>query len=370
MSNDENLAKYKNTADSLVFNKSNILYGIDVMKAKSRESKMNGLIVVEGNVDEISMVKNGFVNTVACMGTALTQFHAKTFARFGDQIYLCLDGDSAGQKAALRSLPILTEGGLSVRVVTIPDSLDPDDYLRKFGADSMAELIKNAVSAVDFRLDCLAVNAKTDDNIGKAKYIKDAIKILNEFETPAEKELYLPKVSAVAGVPIESLRASLNAKTAKSQPVVVVNNIETTTGGMAAVGSGGAPAYNKAQSFVTACIIEKKPFVLSGVELPKLRNPLYDKLCQFALADYDGWVKGKIYNGEFSENDLKNLESVVEYPFNDIGGSEEQKELFDADLKYLRNAEINEQIAELEKQGLEPIAFMKKKQELLKGKKQ
>lgn len=374
MSSADNLAKYKNTADSLVFNKSNIVYGIDVMKQKYRESKADGLIIVEGNVDEIAMVKNGFVNTVACMGTAMTQFHAKIFARFSDQIYLCLDGDSAGQKAILRSIPILEKELLSVRVAAIPDGLDPDDYLKKFGPDKMRSLINNAVSAADFRLDYLAKNTKIDDNIGKAKYIKDAIKILSEFDTPAERELYLPKVAAVAGVPVDSIRGSLPRQKGKKQLLVDSNIIETTTG------SGGvntayladadtrrcAPAYNKAQWFVTACIIEKKPFVSMPIDLPKLNNALYDKLCRKALENYDKWTKGNIYE-EFAGEDLKNLENVIEYSFDKVGGIDKQKETFLDDLRYLWNAEIENEIAELSKNITDPVAYAKKIKEL-KGK--
>lgn len=361
MSSADNLAKYKNTADSLVFNKSSILYGIDVMKQKYRESRQDGLIVVEGNVDEIAMVKNGFVNTVACMGTAMTQFHAKIFARFTDQIYLCLDGDSAGQKAALRAIPVLEAEFLSVRVVVIPDELDPDDYLKKFGADKMRVLINNAVSATDFRLDYLAKGIKTDDNIGKAKYIKEAIKILNEFDTPAERELYLPKVVAVAGVPVDSIRGSFTRQKGKIQQVVDDNIIKTTIGG------GVNPAYNKAQWFVTACIIEKKPFVKVPIDLPKLTNPLYDKLCRRALGHYDKWEKGKIYD-EFDGEDLKNLESVIEYSFDKVGGIDKQEETFLDGLRYLWNAEIENEIAELSKNITDPVEYAKKIKEL-KGKK-
>ena len=364
MSSADNLAKYKNTADSPVFNKSNIVYGIDVMKQKYRESKTGGLIVVEGNVDEIAMHKYGFVNTVACMGTAMTAFHAKIFARFSDQIYLCLDGDAAGMKAALRFIPILEAEGLSVRVVSIPDNLDPDDYLKKFGADKMGALINSAVSATDFRLDCLARNMNVEDNISKAKYIKEAIKILDEFSTPAEKEIFLPKVAAAAGVPVDSIRGSLRGKKAKPQQIVDVTTIVTPTDS----GSGGVnPAYNKAQWFVTACIIEKKPFVIPPFDLPQLANPLYDKLCRMALCDYDKWQKGKIYD-QFDGEDLKNLGNVIEYSFDKVGSIDKQKETFEDGLRYLWNAGVENEIAELKKNIEDPVEFAKKIKEL-KGKK-
>ena len=83
------------------------MYGVDVMKNLSRGKHTNGLIVVEGNVDEIAMIKHGFVNTVACMGTALTKFHAGVMRRFGEVVYLCFDGDKAGQNATLKSIDTL-----------------------------------------------------------------------------------------------------------------------------------------------------------------------------------------------------------------------------------------------------------------------
>jgi DNA primase len=358
MSADPNLAKYKNTAETMVFNKSNILYGIDVMKSKSRESAMNGLIVVEGNVDEISMVKNGFGNTVACMGTAMTTFHAKMFSRFTDQIYLCLDGDAAGRRAALRSVKILTDEGLSVRVAVIPDNLDPDDYLRKYGADAMKNLIKSALPAVDFRLDCLAVDGNVTDNIGKSNYIKGALEILKEFDTPAEWELYLPKIASVAGVPVQSLRESMGGKK-PAQPKNSVSFDITSTSG------GGASAYEKAQVFVTAAIVNKKDYVTPGDAPPRLSNVLYDKLCRMALENYEKWNLGQMYN-ELDEEDLKKIKSVVDYEF--IGSNEEQKETWQKDLIFLVNAGIDRQIEELRSKGLGPVEFAKEKQKLLKGK--
>jgi hypothetical protein len=171
-------------------------------------------------------------------------------------------------------------------------------------------------------------------------------------------------VSAVAGVPIESIRASLGVLTDKPQRVVDTVAIITPRD---SGGGGENAAYRKAQSFVTACIIEKKPFVNLPIELPKLKNTLYDKLCRFALDDYDRWEKGKIYD-KLDGDEQKKLGNVIEFPFDDIGGIEKQKEVFDGYLKYLCNDWIDERVKELMEQGGDPTEIAKQIKEL-KGKK-
>ncbi len=212
MKKDDNIAKYKNTAETLVFNKSNIVYGVDVMKELSRNRHTNGLIVVEGNVDEIAMIKHGFVNTVACMGTALTKFHAGIMKRFGENVYLCLDGDSAGQKATLKSIDTLQDAGLMVKVIVLPDGQDPDEFLSTHGTEAMQKMIDNSVGGLEFKLNYIKQQSDLKDKVGKTAYLNRVVELLINVPNPAERELYLKDIADTLGIEKEVVRNTINLR--------------------------------------------------------------------------------------------------------------------------------------------------------------
>ena len=219
------VAKYRNTADTTIFNKGHIVYGGDVLKKYMRTAHIESLIVVEGNVDVITLVSAGFNNTVACMGTAMTPFHAESFARFAKDVYLCLDGDNAGRKATLRSIEVIDkynrdqiERGkdpLMVRVISLPTDIDPDGFVKQNGKAAFEKLYETARPSIDYKLDILAEQSNLNDNIGKTKYLKSAVEILKTLMTKIEIELYVPKVARTAGVGTANLLSILNVKTAK-----------------------------------------------------------------------------------------------------------------------------------------------------------
>ncbi len=225
MKKDNNLAKYKNTAETAVFNKSNIVYGIDVMKSLSRGKHTSGLIVVEGNVDEIAMIKHGFVNTVACMGTALTKFHASVMRRFGEVVYLCLDGDNAGQNATLKSIDTLQDAGLMVKVIILPDGQDPDEFLTANGAEAMQKMIDNSIGGLEFKLEYIKKHNNLNDKIGKTAYLNQVVELLITVENEGERELYLQDIADNLGIDKTFVRNTINAR------IKPEKNIQTISGG-------------------------------------------------------------------------------------------------------------------------------------------
>jgi DNA primase len=215
-------AKYLNTAESTVFSKGHIVYGGDVLKKHMRKEHIDNLIVVEGNVDVITLVGSGFHNTVACMGTAMTPFHVKSFQRFVKEVYLCFDGDSAGRKATLRALDIFEQYNaeqiksnghtIDVRVVSLPADIDPDGFVRKHGKAEFQKLLDTARPGIDYKLDMLADTINMNDNLGKTKYLKSAIEILKKIPSKMELELYIPKVAKTAGVSGQSIYREVGMK--------------------------------------------------------------------------------------------------------------------------------------------------------------
>lgn len=281
MKKDDNIAKYKNTAETMVFNKSNIVYGVDVMKDLTRGKHTNGLIVVEGNVDEIAMIKHGFVNTVACMGTALTKFHAGVIKRFSQLVYLCLDGDNAGQNATWKSIDTLEEAGLTVKVITLPDGQDPDDYLTKHGASAMQKMIDESVGGIEFKLNYIKNHNDLTNKVGKTDYLNQVVDLLGKISSPAERELYIADIASNLGVEKEVVRNTIDIKAGKSVKTdkKPINTI-----------SSGSYRYNKhknkqgladiglAESVVIKGILHNQPYAKIDDPDFRFKNKLFQKI--------------------------------------------------------------------------------------------
>ena len=202
-------AKYKNTKETSVFLKSKTLFNLVNVKKLKNEVGLDGIIIVEGYMDVISMVQAGFENVVASMGTSLTKDQARILKRYTDKVYISYDGDFAGQKASVRGLEILKEEGLEVKVVSLPDGLDPDDVCKKFGKDGYLKLIENAMPLIDFKLDIVKRTFDISSVDGRRKYVSNALKVIRESDSPAEQEDLLKKVRDYTGYTYEALKREL-----------------------------------------------------------------------------------------------------------------------------------------------------------------
>ena len=163
--------KYLNSNETLIFNKRKNLFGLNLAK----KTKAGSLILVEGNIDVVALHQYGFDNAVASLGTAFTPQQAELLKRYADKATLCYDSDEAGQKATARAINILRNTGLNVRVLTIPDGKDPDEFIRVNGADKFREVVKNALYVEDYLLE-RAKNDNTDPETGmldRGRYQED-----------------------------------------------------------------------------------------------------------------------------------------------------------------------------------------------------
>ena len=192
--------KYLNTGDTPIFNKRNNLYGLNLQRGKH----LADIIIVEGYMDVISLYKAGVTNAVASLGTALTQQQARLIKRYVPKVYISYDGDSAGQNATLRGLDILAKEGLDVRVIVIPDNMDPDDYAKKFGGQEYLALKDKALTLNGFKLDSLmgGIDLSTPD--GREEYAKKACALLARLE-PVEQERYAPVIARRTGLSKEAI---------------------------------------------------------------------------------------------------------------------------------------------------------------------
>lgn len=201
-----NFAKYKNTQETELFIKNRTLYNINNLKKEKAKNGLTKIIMVEGYMDAISVYNAGFKNVVASMGTSLTVEQARLLKRYAGTVLISYDGDGAGQKATVRGLEILQKEGLEVRVVTLPEGLDPDDVIKKFGAEAYGKLLDESLPLVDFKIRNLKKEYNLNDTSGKRKYIAETIKVIAERPTESEREDLLRKLGKDTDTTYESLR--------------------------------------------------------------------------------------------------------------------------------------------------------------------
>lgn len=215
LKDDKKQAKYVNTSDSDIYNKSKVLYGMHFSRNEIR--KKEEVFLVEGYTDVISLFQSGIENVVASSGTSLTIDQVKLIKRYTENIVLLFDGDTAGIKAALRGVNIILENGLNVKVVLLPENQDPDSYVREVGATAFEEFVKtNKKDFILFKLNLLLQDAQ-DDPIKKANLIQDIVQSISIIPDAIIRSVYIKECSTLLGVSELVLASELNKKRKKGK---------------------------------------------------------------------------------------------------------------------------------------------------------
>ncbi len=246
-------AKYKNTQETEIFVKSKTLYNVNVVKALKQSGKLNDVVMVEGYMDVIGLGALGIDNVCASMGTSLTLEQARLLKRYVGEVYICYDGDSAGRNATVRGMDILAGEGLTVRVMSMPDGLDPDDFAKKYGAEEFLKLKESALPLTDYKIGLLRKKydmnapslARREEN--RVAFSKEAGKILAEIPDKIERELYAGKITAETGLSADFL-VSVAGKT---QPLPEEPSFLPVK----------LNRQQKALAFIGACCLASKTFV-------------------------------------------------------------------------------------------------------------
>ncbi|MDA0752426.1 MAG: DNA primase [Verrucomicrobia bacterium] len=212
---DEKGAKYVNSPETLLFRKSEVIYGLD--KAKRAILDAKSAIVCEGQLDLIACHMSGVENVVAPQGTALTKRHAQIVKRYADEIVLCFDSDQAGTNAALRSMDDLIESGLNLRVASVPAPHDPDSYIRELGADSFRQLVDKAEGFFDFLLQNLRKAHPSGTDKDRMAIVHEMGKAVTKTGHAVMIDTYAQKTAHLLNVDVDSIRAEFK-QSRRSQP--------------------------------------------------------------------------------------------------------------------------------------------------------
>ena len=204
--NDKDAAKYLNSPETLIFNKRKNLFGLNLAK----KTKHPYFILVEGNIDVVALHQYGFDNAVASLGTSLTEEQAVLLARYTEQVVLIYDGDAAGQRATQRAIPILEKAGIDVKVMQLRDAKDPDEYLKKFGADRFKNLLEESSNRVEYQLRAITKKYDLREDEQRVKYIAEAAEFVSTLPSAVQREVYGTRAAETAGISFDAMKIEVN----------------------------------------------------------------------------------------------------------------------------------------------------------------
>ena len=203
---DNSTPKYLNSPETEIFNKRKNLFALNIAK----KTKLGYLILVEGYMDAIALHQYGFDCAVASLGTSLTEEHAVLLSRYTEQVVLIYDGDEAGQNATRRAIPMLERAGLQVKVLQMRDAKDPDEFLKKFGADRFKLLLEESSNRVEYQL--RAIQKKYDLNVDedRVKFISEAAELVSSLGNAVQREIYGNRVAEAGKISPDAMKIEVN----------------------------------------------------------------------------------------------------------------------------------------------------------------
>lgn len=300
---EKDVAKYKNSTNTTLFDKGRTIYGINFIK---RDKKMNGvaykeLILVEGYMDVISLGASGIKNAVACMGTALTDGQARELSRMTENLYVCYDGDGAGKKATIRNVDILSKFVQNVRVISLDEGKDPDETVREGGAEAFLKKQKEALPVIEYKLKLCADANDLGSVNGRAKYVQSALKVLKTIDNRAEREVYMDVVSKMSGVSV----ATLTDEAGMIRPVKIEQPKENDEEKIA--------KNLRASRFVLNRIVKGEKYVdLSKIKTEWLENDLHRQVFEWAktMPEHTDMVKTMFSVFGYDNEEISNILNI------------------------------------------------------------
>lgn len=207
---DKDEPKYLNSPETPIYHKGKILYGLNLSKDEIRQKE--SAILVEGNIDVISLYQAGIKNVVASSGTAFTQNQARLLSRYAEKVFLFFDADTAGQSATFRSVDLLFSEGLEILVVSLKQGEDPDSYVQKFGPDAVTEEIQKAKSFIDFKYESLGRDFEEVSMKEQEKVIRDLAETAGKITDEIRRNLFIKKIAQTLKIDEKPVRRLVDRK--------------------------------------------------------------------------------------------------------------------------------------------------------------
>ncbi len=199
---DDSKPKYLNSSDTPGFKKSRHLFALNFARNHAAEA----MILCEGYMDVIALHAAGFENAVATLGTAITSEQARMFAKYTKKVIISYDSDEAGQRAANKAMQLLGEVGLEVRVLRVPDAKDPDEYIRKYGADQFRRGVEGSRSGFQYKLDNILTKYDLTQPEQKIRASNECCVLISGYHSGVEREVYISQVAKQLSLPSDVLK--------------------------------------------------------------------------------------------------------------------------------------------------------------------
>ena len=276
--NDEDDSKYVNSKESNIFKKGKLLYNYDKVSDFVKES--NFIIVVEGFMDVIRLYLNGIKNVVATMGTAITHEHALLIRRLSNNVYLCFDGDKAGEKATISALKEFEKIDINPKIIRLEDNLDPDDYIIKNGKDAFLNHIKNPMSSLNFKIDIDKRNTDFSDFKDISKYVNSIAIELSKIDDELVYELTIKKICKETNLDYDTIDGLIKKNfnnNIKEKNIISIKNNKTYKN-----------KYEKAEEYLIYYMLRRSDVInLYKSKVSYLNNKILSKIADEILDFYD-----------------------------------------------------------------------------------
>ena len=207
----EDNPKYINSPETPVYSKSDNMYAINFVKKSTSD-----IIITEGYMDAIALYQAGFTNIVASLGTAFTAGHAKQLSRLASGVILVFDNDNAGQAAAKKAIEQLKHSGLGIKILTLTDAKDPDEYIKMNGAESFFNQLKKATNYIDYQIADLKKEYDLSDTAARIEFTRKAADAISHISDPIERDAYADNISRTSGIAKDIIKARLSETSIKT----------------------------------------------------------------------------------------------------------------------------------------------------------
>lgn len=211
---DEAKPKYLNSSETMVFNKSTLLFALN----KAKYTKSDYMILCEGYMDVISMHQAGLDSAVASLGTSLTEQQCGILSRLGKkEVVLSYDSDEAGQKAAARAIKLLSDAGVQSRILKIEGAKDPDEFIKRFGSEAFQSVIDKSEGAIEYQMDKLAAGLDMNSADDINRYLERAVPFFAEINNDIRRAVCISKAAKLTGISVANIENAVNSRRARDK---------------------------------------------------------------------------------------------------------------------------------------------------------
>ncbi len=311
--------KYLNSSDTPVFKKSRNLFALE----RAKNNTTSSLILCEGYMDVVALHQAGFTNAVATLGTAITSEQARIMSRYATVVYICYDSDEAGQRAAKKAIDLLSEVGITVKVIRVENAKDPDEFIKKFGRGAFEKLLSKSDGHIDYTLSNIEAKYSMAVPEEKLKYVQECCTMLTGVYSAVEREIYIQKISEKSGIAPDVIRTEISKKQRRERRNLEKERVKTDI--QVQVGWGDRIMGDTSQNLSTAKkeenligILLLRPEYLKDKELQEVLSPDifmcdFTKKVYLSIAEksYDEPIDISVLGEDFSPDEMGRITKFV-----------------------------------------------------------